>query len=155
MIPLEKHKRFAAAVALSTVVWNGLLYWIQAYARNSWEQPLRLANRLSLWWLFLACLFMIGYLTLLGLLLVLARKSFGVRITPVAASVLIDLVMTMAFWCLQAIFDDPLLEGYLAGIGLRYLPGIFFWTGVLWFLIAFLRLRILDGGQTMAGGPGF
>ncbi len=138
-------KGFAGVVALSTILWNGLLYWIQERARANWEEPLRQSDRLFVWWLFLACLFMIGYVSIGGLLLLLARKSLGVRITPVATSVLIDLAMTMAFWCFQALFEDPLLEGYLAGVGLRYLPALFFWIGVLWFLIAFVRLRVLFG----------
>jgi hypothetical protein len=138
-------KWFAGVVALSTVLWNGLLYWIQDRARGNWEESLRQSDRLFVWWLFVAGLFMIGYVSIAGLLLLLARKSLGVRVTPVATSVLIDLGMTMAFWCLQAVFEDPLLEGYLASIGLRYLPTFFFWTGVLWFLIAFVRLRLLYG----------
>ena len=143
-------KWFAGVVALSTILGNGLLYWIQDRARGTWEEPLRQSDRLYLWWLFLACLFMIGYVSIAGLLLVLARKSLGARVTPVATSVLIDLAMTMAFWCLQAVFEDPLLEGYLVSVGLRYLPTFFFWTGVLWFLIAFLRLRLLYGASQPA-----
>lgn len=147
---MTKHmtrKWFAGVVALSTVLGNGLLYWVQDRARSSWEEPLRQSDNLFIWWLFLGCLFMIGYVSIAAFLLLLARKSLGVRITPVATSVLIDLAMTMVFWCLQAVFEDPLLEGYLVGVGLRYLPTFFFWTGVLWFLIAFVRLRLLCGAS--------
>lgn len=140
-------RRLGTIIGVSTAVWNGLLLQVQDLARARWEEHLRQSGRLVDWWLLLGLLFIGGYSVIMALLILLVRRYLGVRVVPIAASVLIDFAMMTVFWGLDAIFRDPLLSGFLAGVGLRYLHTVCFWTGIFWFLIAFVRLKILFPGD--------
>lgn len=102
-------------IGVSAALWNGFLLQLQDWARAKWEQPLHQSGRLVDWWLVLAVLSIGGWLVIMALSLLLARKYLNVRIVPVAASVLIDFAMMTVFWGLDAVFQDPLLSGLLAG----------------------------------------
>jgi hypothetical protein len=140
----------ALAVSLDWLLFH-IYHWIQV----SWEERLRLSANLPRWWLITGLLLFLGYSAIMALFLMLARRYRNIRLIPVAASVPIDTVMTIIFWILSTVFDDPLLKNQLVAVGLGYLPTLFFWGGALWLLVGFARVGLFSPytSKAMEGRP--
>ena len=146
-------RSFFGLVGVLAVSLDWLLFRIYHWIQISWEGHFRTPSNLSAWWLFTGILFFMGYSGIVGILLVLTRSHLKTRITPVAASILIDTGMTIILWVLSTLFDDPLFKNHLISVGLWYLPALFFWGGILWLLVGCLRIALLWPHTASANSP--
>jgi hypothetical protein len=70
---------------------------------------------------------------------ILASSPLG----GVFTSLFLDLLMVVLLLALSTVLYDPFLDSRLAEVGLRYLSTVILVFGILWFVIGFVRLKVL------------
>jgi hypothetical protein len=142
--------RYLVLSGLFFMVVDRLFNYVFHGIQLKWEPRFQQSSHLGYWWLITAGFEFAKWAFVIAVLLVLFRKHLRMLMQSPAISVFIDYFMVVILWALSAIFSNPLLKSYLNEVGLAYLSNVLFWGGALWFLIAFLRLKIIFVGKSLS-----
>jgi hypothetical protein len=141
--------RYLVFTGLFFMVVDRLFSYFVYKVQLRWQAHFQQTNHLGYWWLITAGFQISEWIFLAALLLLLFRKHLRAIFQPPITSVFLDYFMAVALWGMSAVFSNPLLETYLTKVGLHYLSALFFWGGVLWIVVGFLRVKMLFVGRDL------